>query len=129
MSPGIVGLRQETIITATRRAIEDRQLYSCLLCNAVSQIMDACNVDLDSLKPGGEHYELAKDTYHELAEGRIYSFPGGGENLFFSVFDEGTLICRRIFNYKKRRDCWLDILKLLKRNMCVFIFLQVINHL
>ncbi|XP_071853755.1 deubiquitinating protein VCPIP1-like isoform X2 [Apostichopus japonicus] len=73
---GIVGLRQETIITATRRAIEDRQLYSCLLCNAVSQIMDACNVDLDSLKPGGEHYELAKDTYHELAEGRIYSFPG-----------------------------------------------------
>ncbi|XP_071795965.1 deubiquitinating protein VCPIP1-like [Asterias amurensis] len=71
---GVVGVHQNIIIENTRCAVENKQLFRCLLCSALSQI-EKRNIPLEWLRQGGELYDLAKKLHGRLQEGKLYAFP------------------------------------------------------
>ena len=71
-------MQQDIIIENTRRAVQDDQLYRCLMCNAVSQI-EPQSIPSERLGPGGDIYELAKKLYKKLDPTKIYSLPSQGQ--------------------------------------------------
>ena len=78
--PGVVGVHQNIIIENTRCAVENKQLFRCLLCSALSQI-EKRHIPFEWLRQGGELYDLAKKLHGRLQEGKVYAFPLHGENL------------------------------------------------
>ena len=79
-SVGCVGVSPETVISATRSAVEETRLFRCLFCRAIS-----C-VPPDWLKPGGDLYNKAAEKF-DLEDGTPYSFPMDGVS---AIYDSGT---------------------------------------
>ena len=76
---GVVGVHQNILIKNTRHAVENKKLFRCLLCSAVSQI-EKSNIPLEWLRRGGELYDLAKKLHGRLTEGKVYAFPLHGKS-------------------------------------------------
>ena len=76
---GVVGVQQDIIIETTRRTVQDNQLYRCLMCKAVSQIVSH-RIASERLGPGGDLYEGAKKLYMRLDPTKLYSIPTEGNN-------------------------------------------------
>lgn len=70
---GMVGVKPETVTMAAKSAVADGRLYRCLSCNALSEMH--FDISSEVLRPGGELYNLAVDTYGPLEEGVSYPFP------------------------------------------------------
>ncbi|XP_071490949.1 deubiquitinating protein VCPIP1-like [Diadema antillarum] len=72
---GVVDIHQDIIIQRTRYAVQEHQLYSCLMCKAVCQLPSLVGpADRGDLRRGGELYQLASEINGELEEGKLYTF-------------------------------------------------------
>ncbi|XP_068722589.1 deubiquitinating protein VCPIP1-like [Montipora capricornis] len=70
---GMVGVKPETVATATKSAVSDGRLYRCLSCKALCELHS--DISSEMLKAGGKLYDIAVQTHGPLQEGLNYSFP------------------------------------------------------
>ncbi|XP_046335736.1 deubiquitinating protein VCPIP1-like [Haliotis rufescens] len=71
---GIVGVKSDTVVLATQKAIQERRLYRCLMCDAITEY----SIPTEWFQRGGSLYNLALQRYGELRHDAKYSFPMQG---------------------------------------------------
>lgn len=72
---GIVSVKTETAIRATQLTVEERRLFRCLTCDALTEYQ----VSPDLFDKTGSLYKLAVATYGALRTDKKYKFPLQGD--------------------------------------------------
>lgn len=68
---GVVGAKPKDVLDATQKAVQEKRLYICLSCDALSE-QDLLS---ENFKRGGAYYVSAEQKYGKLSADKLYPFP------------------------------------------------------
>ncbi|XP_067655119.1 deubiquitinating protein VCPIP1-like isoform X1 [Haliotis asinina] len=101
---GIVGVKSDTVVLATQKAIQEKRLYRCLMCDAITEY----SIPAEWFQRGGSLYNLAVQTYGELRHDTKYSFPMQGADCTYDKYNDQLILNSQLSKLSKCAFCQGD---------------------